>query len=56
MSLPQPVWDLWIRLGHWLIVAGIMFQQISGENIDLVNSHATVGILLGGWVRCCSFW
>ena len=50
MSLPQPVWDLWIRLGHWLIVAGIMFQQISGENIDLVNLHATVGILLGGWV------
>ena len=56
MSLPQPVWDLWIRLGHWLIVAGIIFQQISGENIDLINIHATVGILLGGWVLFRVVW
>ena len=56
MSLPQPVWDLWIRLGHWLIVAGIIFQQISGENIDLINIHATVGILLGGWVLFRVIW
>ena len=56
MSLPQPVWDLWIRLGNWLIVAGIIFQQISGENIDLVNIHATVGILLGGWVLFRVIW
>ena len=56
MSLPQPVWDLWIRLGHWLIIAGITFQQISGENIDLINIHATVGILLGGWVLFRVIW
>jgi len=56
MSLPQPVWDLWIRVGHWLIVAGIIFQQISGENIDLINIHATVGILLGGWVLFRVIW
>jgi cytochrome b len=56
MSLPQPVWDLWIRLGHWLIIAGIIFQQISGENIDLINIHATVGILLGGWVLFRVIW
>jgi cytochrome b len=56
MSLPQPVWDLWIRLGHWLIVAGIMFQQVSGENIDLIDIHAPVGILLGGWVLFRVIW
>lgn len=56
MSSPQPVWDLWVRLGHWLIVTGIIFQQISGENIELVNTHATVGILLGGWVLFRVIW
>ena len=50
MQSKQPVWDIWVRLGHWLIVAGIVFQQISGENLDLMDVHATVGILLLGWV------
>ena len=50
MQSKQPVWDIWVRLGHWLIVAGIIFQQISGENLDLMDSHATVGILLAGWI------
>ena len=53
MQSKQPVWDIWVRLGHWLIVAGIVFQQISGENLDLMDAHATVGILLVGWVM---FW
>lgn len=56
MSSPQPVWDLWVRLGHWLIVAGIIFQQFSGENIELVSTHAIVGILLGGWVLFRIIW
>ena len=56
MSSPQPVWDFWIRLGHWLIVAGIIFQQISGEEIELINAHATVGVLLGGWVLFRVIW
>lgn len=56
MSSPQPVWDIWIRIGHWLIVAGIIFQQISGEDIELINLHATVGILLGGWVLFRIIW
>ena len=50
MSALRPVWDIWVRLGHWLIVAGVVFQQISGKEIELIDAHATVGILLCGWV------
>jgi len=56
MQSKQPVWDIWVRLGHWLIVAGIVFQQISGENLDLMDAHATVGILLVGWVMFQLVW
>ena len=56
MQSKQPVWDIWVRLGHWLIVAGIVFQQISGENLDLMDAHATVGILLVGWVMFRLVW
>lgn len=51
-----PVWDFWIRLGHWLIILGVAFQQYSGEDIDLIDAHATVGILLGGWVIFRLIW
>ena len=51
-----PVWDIWIRLGHWSIVLGIAFQQYSGDDIDLIDTHATVGILLGGWVIFRFIW
>ncbi|MGB2332449.1 MAG: cytochrome b/b6 domain-containing protein [Litorivicinaceae bacterium] len=50
MSALRPVWDIWVRLGHWLIVAGVVFQQISGKELELIDAHATVGILLCGWV------
>lgn len=40
----------WVRLGHGLIIVGIIFQQISGEDLDLMDAHATIGILLPGWV------
>ena len=56
MQSKQPVWDIWVRLGHWSIVAGIVFQQISGENLDLMDAHATVGILLAGWVMFRLVW
>ena len=56
MQSKQPVWDIWVRLGHWLIVAGIVFQQISGENLDLMDVHATVGILLVSWVMFRLVW
>ena len=50
MKALRPVWDIWVRLGHWLIVAGVVFQQISGKELELIDAHATVGILLCGWV------
>lgn len=50
MQPKQPVWDIWVRLGHLLIIAGVVFQQISGEDLDFMDAHATVGTLLAGWV------
>ena len=50
MSSPQPVWDFWVRFGHWLIALGVIFQQFSGDELELIDAHATVGILLSGWV------
>ena len=56
MQKTIPVWDIWVRLGHWLIVLGILFQQISGGDADYIDAHATVGILLGGWVLFRILW
>ncbi len=50
MYSPQPVWDFWVRFGHWLIALGVIFQQISGNELELIDAHATVGILLSGLV------
>lgn len=50
MSSPQPVWDFWVRVGHWLVALGVIFQQFSGEQLELIDAHATVGVLLSGWV------
>ena len=52
MQSKQPVWDIWVRLGHWLIVAGIVFQQISGENLDLMDAPFASGHLTVGLSRC----
>ena len=46
MSSPQPVWDVWVRFGHWLIVFGVVFQQFSGEELEPIDTHATVDLLL----------
>ena len=51
-----PVWDIWVRIGHWLVVVGIVFQQISGGDAEYIDAHATVGILLGGWVFFRILW
>ena len=56
MQKTIPVWDIWVRLGHWLIVLGILFQQISGGDTAYIDAHATVGILLGGWVLFRVLW
>ena len=56
MQKTIPVWDIWVRLGHWLIVVGILFQQISGGDAEYVDAHATVGILLSGWVLFRVLW
>ena len=56
MQKTIPVWDIWVRVGHWLIVVGILFQQISGGDAEYVDAHATVGILLSGWVLFRVLW
>ena len=50
MSSPQPVWDFWIRFGHWLIVLSVVSQQLSDDELEPIGTHATVDILLSGWV------
>ena len=49
MKALRPVWDIWVRrvIG---CRAGVVFQQISGKELELIDAHATVGILLCGWV------
>ena len=44
------IWDIWVRLGHWCIVALVAFQLYSGENLDLREQHAWVGIAILSWV------
>lgn len=44
------VWDLWVRVGHWLVVGLIAFQFYSGEEIDLRDWHAWAGIALLSWI------
>ncbi len=56
MNVRVPVWDVWVRLGHWTIVVAIAFQWYSGEDIGLIDAHATVGILLAGWVVFRILW
>ena len=44
------IWDIWVRLGHWCIVALVAFQLYSGEDLDLREQHAWVGIAILSWV------
>ena len=44
------IWDIWVRLGHWCIVVLVAFQLYSGENLDLREQHAWVGIAILSWV------
>ncbi len=44
------IWDIWVRLGHWCIVLLVAFQLYSGENLDLREQHAWVGIAILSWV------
>lgn len=56
MTVKISVWDIWVRLGHWAVVAAIAFQWFSGEDIGLIDQHAVVGILLFGWVLFRILW
>lgn len=44
------VWDIWVRMGHWLVVLLIGFQVYSGEDMALRDWHAWAGIALLVWV------
>lgn len=50
------VWDIWVRIGHWAVVAAIAFQWFSGEELDWIDAHASVGIVLFGWVMFRILW
>lgn len=47
----QRVWDLPIRLFHWLLVASIAFAYVSGQlGGNLIDWHARAGFLILGLV------
>ena len=47
----QRVWDLPIRLFHWLLVASIAFAYVSGQlGGNLIDWHARAGFLIVGLV------
>lgn len=50
------VWDVWVRVGHWLVVALIGFQFFSGGDLDLIDWHAWTGIALLTWVAFRVLW
>lgn len=56
MSEQIHVWDIWVRIGHWTLVTAIGFQWVSGAELGLIDSHATVGILILGWVMFRILW
>lgn len=56
MTPTIPVWDIWVRFGHWAVVVAIAFQWFSGEDIGRIDAHASVGILLFGWVLFRVIW
>ena len=56
MTATIPVWDIWVRFGHWAVVAAIAFQWFSGEDIGLIDAHASIGIILFGWVVFRVIW
>ena len=55
MQKTIPVWDIWVRLGHWLIVL-VFYSSKSLGRCGYIDAHATVGILLGGWVLFRILW
>ncbi|MCA0187776.1 MAG: cytochrome b/b6 domain-containing protein, partial [Proteobacteria bacterium] len=47
----QRVWDLPIRLFHWLLVASIAFAYVSGQlGGNLIDWHARAGFFIVGLV------
>lgn len=53
-SPTKPLWDIYTRIFHWLLVLGIAFQYYSAELSDSqIDHHATVGYALLGliWFR-----
>lgn len=56
MPEKQFVWDIWVRLGHWALVLGIGFQFLTGGEITYQTAHASVGVLILGWIVFRILW
>ena len=50
------VWDIWVRIGHWAMVIAVIMQFITGGDLSWQQAHATVGLLILGWVVFRILW
>ena len=50
------VWDIWVRIGHWAMVIAVILQFITGGDLSWQQAHATVGLLVLGWVVFRILW
>lgn len=44
---PVPVWDLPVRVGHWLLAGGVLLAFASGESESWRLLHIAAGVLAG---------
>lgn len=44
---PVPVWDLPVRIGHWLLAGGVLLAFASGESESWRLLHIVAGVLAG---------
>lgn len=52
-----PVWDLPVRVFHWLLVAGIVFAVVSGKiGGNLIEWHGRAGLFILGLVTFRLVW